>query len=218
MPDFVAWWGALTGSAAAAFTIRREIHSRRIRVRVDHGWRYVPSADHPPKFEDLMVYVMVTNTGGRNVPVQHVGWEWLSDTGERTPEGSRLLLACRAEVPLKEPVLLEPDGIPLKVEVWAGQFAHLLDPIETAARPVAFTGGGFVRWEGPWGPIAQGIPPDFDLDQMRHRFEELKAEAKPPRQMGRSPDLFCLAPGWLSEIEGSTWLMKSGSSVQQPAH
>jgi hypothetical protein len=67
----------------------------------------------------------------------------------------RVFLACRAEVPMKEPVLLEPDGVPLKVEAWAGQLAHLVDLIDTPVRPVAFTGGGNDRWTGPWGPIAQ---------------------------------------------------------------
>lgn len=197
MADLVAWWGAVAGSAAAGFTIRREIAAQRIRVRVNHGWRYVPDPEDPSRFHDLIVYILVTNTGGRPVPIQYVAWEWFADVGERTADGRQVLRPSRAEVSLKEPVLLEPDGIPFKVEVMAGQVAHLFDPMTAEARPVAFTGGGYDRWEGRWGPLTPRIPEQYDLAQMAERFEELKREAPPPIQLSREePDLYSIDPAW----------------------
>jgi len=200
MLDPIAIWGAITGTGALAFTAKREIEARRIRVRVDHGWRYLVTEDQPPQFDNLIVYVMVTNTGGRKVPVQHVGWEFYKTKGETLEDGTPLHYAFRAEIPLQEPVLLEPDGVPLKVEAWVGPLAHLVNPVEGAIRPVAFTGGGNERWEGPLGTLAQNIPPAFDRDKMLRRLDTLKAEAKLPREMG-SPDLFYVEPLW---AEGST--------------
>jgi hypothetical protein len=198
MPDALTWYAALVGSGGTLIAGRREILARRVRVRVDHGWRYISTDDTPPQFDDLIVYIMVTNTGGRNVVVQHIGWEFLVDTGRRSPEGGRVLLGCRAEVPLEGPAVVEPDGVPLKVDAKVGSLAHLFDPIDVAVRPVAFTGGGNVRWEGPSGPLAQQIPMAYDLDKMRERLKVLKAESKPPKQMG-SLDLFYVEPMWVRE-------------------
>jgi hypothetical protein len=203
MPDPLTWYAAIVGSGATFVAGRREILQRRIRVRVDHGWRYFQTDESPPQFDNLMVYVMVTNTGGRNVVVQHVGWEFLVDSGEQGLGGGRILIACRVEVPLEEPKVVEPDGVPLKVEAWVGPLAWLFDPIDVDVRPVAFTGGGNARWEGPSGPLAQRIPVFYDLEKMRQRIEELKAEGKPPKQMG-SPDLFYVEPVWVESHERAT--------------
>ena len=196
MPDPLTYYAALVGSSGTAIAIRREVLARRIRIEVDHGWRYFSTNDSPPKFDDLHLYVMVTNTGGRNVVVQHVGWEFLVDTGNEAPGGGSILLACRVEVPLEEPVVVEPDGVPLKVNARVGQLAHLIDPIDGPVRPVAFTGGGNRRWEGKSGPLAQQIPIAYDLEQIKARIEELKAQTKPPTQMA-SPDLFSVDPEWV---------------------
>jgi hypothetical protein len=215
--DPIAWWGAVIGTGGFAIAVRREVLARRVRVQVDHGWRYFSTDDAPPQFHDLIVYVMVTNTGGRNVIVQHVGWEFLVDTGDVTPDGGKVLLACRAEVPLEEPVVVEPDGIPLKVEARIGQLAHLIDPIDGPARPVAFTGGGGVRWEGPAGPLAQQIPITFDRDKMLTRIAELRANARPPKQMG-SPDLFALEPEWMSKQPDAQIIESFTSEPQKGGH
>lgn len=202
MPDAVSWWGAATGSLATAIAVRRERIARRVRVRVDHGWRYLLTDGEPPELEDMLVYVMVTNTGGRNVPVQHVGWEWFVDSGERTRSGGTVWHVRRAEVPLLDPVLLEPDGVPLKEQVFVGQLLHLVDPFDTPVRPIAFTGGGHDEWRGPIGPLAQRVPARLDRARVRERFAELRTHATPPRESG-TPGLYSLAPLYL-EGEGST--------------
>jgi hypothetical protein len=202
VPDFVSWWGAVTGSVATTVAVRREVIARRVRVRVDHGWRYLLSDDQPPRLHDMLVYVMVSNIGGRKVAVQHVGWEWMLDSGERTEGGGTVWHVHRAEVPLREPALLEPDGVPLKVEVYVGQLLHLVDPFDTPVRPIAFTGGGHEERRGPVGLLAQRVPPRLDRDQLLRRFEELRAEAKQPRASGHE-GLYALDPIWL-DGEGST--------------
>jgi hypothetical protein len=208
MPDAVAWWGAVTGSVATALVVHQEMRARRIRVRVDHGWRYLLTNDDPPQMEDMLVYIMVTNTGGRSVPLQHVGWEWLVDSGERTTEGGRIWHAHRAEVPLEKPVLLEPDGIPHKEQVLIGQLLHLVDPFDTEVWPAAFTGGGNDEWRGPVGPLAQNVPAGWREPDLRARFDELKHAARPPTTSREG--LYSLDPVWLG-AEGT----RHGRSTKQ---
>jgi hypothetical protein len=202
VPDVVSWWGAITGSVAAAVAVRREVVSRRIRVRVDHGWRYVLTDDDPPQMRDILIYVMVTNTGGRAVPLQHVGWQWTVASGETTDEGLPIWHVHRAEIPLREPVLLEPDGVPHKEQIPVGQMLHLVDPLETPIYPVAFTGGGNVEWHGSVGILAQRIPASFDMDLFRHRLDDLRRGAKPPKS-GAHDGLYMLDPEW-HDTEGLT--------------
>jgi hypothetical protein len=195
MPDPLTWYAAIIGSGGTLIAARHEVLQRRVRVEVDHGWRYFQTDGSPPQFDRLRTYVMATNTGGRNVVVQHVGWEFLVDTGQKGPEGEFVWGACRVEIPLEEPVTIEPDGVPLKVEVDAASLFHLVHPLDVNVRPVVFTGGGNVRWEGPWGPLMQRIPASFDETKTRQRIDELRQQAKPPLQMG-SPELFYVEPLW----------------------
>lgn len=201
MPDAVAWWGAVTGTTGALIAGRQELRGRRLRVRVDHGWRYLLAEDDPPLMLDMLVYVMVTNTGGRKVPVQHVGWEWLVDSGERTTQGGTVWHAHRAEMPLREPVLLEPDGVPFKEQARVGQLLQLVDPLDDEVRPIAFTGGGNIAWQGPSGPLAQSLPPQWSEEYVRQRFAELRDQAKRPTATREG--LYSLEPLWIEE-EGST--------------
>jgi hypothetical protein len=125
------------------------------------------------------------------------------DSGERTETGGTVWHVERAEVPLKEPVLLEPDSVPFQQQVHVGQLLHLVDPLETPVWPVAFTGGGNVAWRGQAGTLAQRIPEALDVDQMRARFAALKDAADPPRRSPTDVAVYGLRPMWLDE-EGST--------------
>lgn len=198
--DPIAAWGAATGSIACAFTARREILSRRIRLRVDHGWRYLFEKD-TEAFSDLHVYVMVQNTGGRNVAVMHAGWVWeeiwIDDSGEQ------VVALRRAELPLEEPILVEPDGVPPKIDVPVGQLLHLVDPLNQAVRPVVFSqqNGREVPVFGPSGPLAKDPPPAMSEDDLRRRFGELKEKAIPPR--GLTSELVVgLDPPWIDRTGG----------------
>jgi hypothetical protein len=194
MPDPIALWGAVTGTTAVAIAVRREMISNRRRIRVDHGWQYILTEADPPRLEDMAIYVMVQNTGGRDISVEHVGWEWpvyreTLDTGQRVHD------AHRAEIPLEDSILLKPDGAPVKIRTMAGPLLHLIDPLETPVWPVAFTHGGNTPWRGAIGPLAQHLPFVLDPYQARADFERLRARSEPPISPARD-EVYSLRPGW----------------------
>lgn len=159
MPDPLAIWGAVTGTVGLGLALRREVISNRRGVRVDHGWRYALTEEQPPDLLDMKIYVMVTNIGRRDIAVEHVGWEW--PVYVKTDDaGQRIFDAHRAELPLAEPILLKPDGAPVKLETFVGPLLALgLDALEDEVWPVAFTDGGNVGWRGVPGVLAQNPPP-----------------------------------------------------------
>jgi hypothetical protein len=195
--DPLAFWGAVTGTAGATVAIRREVLNHRKRIAVDHGWKYLFQKGQPSELLDMHIYVMVTNTGGRDMAVQHVGWEWMDQESLRTGIGKR------AEVPLERPALVKPDGPPEKFEVRAAELLHLVDAFDTPIRPVAFTGGGNHAWRGNFGPLAQQVPELLGESGLRDRLTQIVAETDPPTAPGGG-STYGLTPLWLPEEEGST--------------
>jgi hypothetical protein len=185
MPEPLAVWGAVTGTVGLLVAVRREVIMNRRRVRVDHGWRYVLTNEDPPGLRDMWIYVMVTNTGRRDIAVEHVGWEWPAHH-ETLDSGQRIFNAYRAELPLEEPVLLKADGAPVKFATPVGPLLALgLDPLTDDIWPVAFTDGGNTGWRGPMGCLAQNPPPKIVADRLRADLQRLAREAEPPSLMGR---------------------------------
>jgi hypothetical protein len=206
MPDPIAVWGAFTGTTAVGIALRRERISNRRRIRVDHGWQYILSQDDPPELDDWVIYVMVQNTGGRDISVEHVGWEWLVYEGKDDETGVSVFRVHRAEIPLEESVLLKPDGAPAKFRTMAGPLLHLVDPLETPVWAVAFTHGGNTPWRGREGRLAQQLPAVLDEQTIRTGFERLRDRSDMPISPGRN-EVYSLRPGWtvrMEDLEGTS--------------
>jgi hypothetical protein len=201
MPEPLAVWGAVTGTTGLLVAVRRELIMNRRRIRVDHGWRYELTEDDPPGLRAMWIYVMVTNTGRRDIAVEHVGWEWAVHR-ETLDSGQRIFDAHRAELPLEQPMLLKPDGAPVKFTTPVGPLLALgIDPFSDETWPVAFTHGGNTDWRGPVGCIAQNPPPRIPVDRLRADLERLAHQAEPAKLMGRE-GLYSLTPEWADRLEG----------------
>jgi hypothetical protein len=203
--DPIAVWGALTGTAGLGITARREIVNRRQSIRVEHRWQYKYEKDDPETLSGMVVYVMVTNTGARDIVVTHVGWEWLGTFEiddhpalakdpalEDVPEGIHKIAPCRAEIPL-EPVLLHPDGLPAKFIVEVGQLLHLIDPFETIIQAVAYTDAGGTQWHSGPAILAPDVPLALQGKRIIEGLKRLKEESDPPHKTP-TPFLWALDP------------------------
>lgn len=199
--DPLAVWGAITGSLGLGVAVRREVLAGRRRVRVDHGWRYGFDEKRPPRLHEMWVYVMVQNNGGRDISVDHLGWEWLE---ARPPlaDGTSVYEAVRAEIPLEESRLLRPDGAPFKVDTVVGPLLHLVDPFEQRLRPIAYTHGGNHEWRGPEIFLLNRLPSTVDVALLRHDLDALReASERPARPGGDGP--YLIVPAWAGSEEGT---------------
>ena len=152
--------------------------SRR-RLRVEHGWNFVLSRDDPPELRGVWLYVMVFNVGGRTLAVEHLGYEWAQIVGELAP-GVKTADIPRAEIPLKEPITLEPDGPSVKVSTPIGPLLRLgINPLEDPVWPVAFTTGE-TEWRGRVTELLPQLPTTLPFDTAVAGLERLRSEAEEP--------------------------------------
>ena len=110
-----------------------------------------------------------------------------------------IALECQFE----SPFLVEPDGLPVEVSARAGALLHLVDPLKTMIRPVAFSHGGYNAWYGSVTRLAGRIPPSLgEEEEVRRKFDRLRDAANPPVE--GLPGVFHIPPLWLEDKEGST--------------
>jgi len=81
VPEFVAYWGAVTGTLGAAIAIRREIHLSRMRVGIDHRLNMTINRE-TGELTGAWLSVRLWNTGGRTFSIERVGVEWLHEWRE----------------------------------------------------------------------------------------------------------------------------------------
>jgi hypothetical protein len=209
MADPVAIWGAITGTTAVLMAGRRELIASRRRLRVDFGWTWFIDSE-TGELADYWVYVMVQNTGGREISVLHLGLGWPADLIEET-RTAQIYTGHRVEFVFGEPYLhLGVDGPPVKVDVPAGPLMHLFDPWETPVQPMTFTGGGNEARLGEQTSFIQSSP--IDEERLRRGLQRLKDEAEPPQE-GR--DGLSAVQGYVRGSEVDMGTIMSGAQADE---
>lgn len=182
MVDPIAVWGAITGTAAVALTVRREVISNRRSLRVDFGWNWIVDGEKG-ELIDYYVYVMVTNTGARDITVMHAGLGWPTEVIQEGGDDEPTYYAGRrVEFFFDDPIHLKVDGPPVKIDASGGSLAHLFDPLTAVVQPMAFTGGGNEAHLGPVTPFLRNVPMGLTEEALVRGFQRLKEEAVPPQR------------------------------------
>jgi hypothetical protein len=196
VPDPIAIWGAVTGTAGVIIAVRREVVSNRRRLVVLPGVNLTISRTEPPEVRLAWAAVQVYNGGGRPLAVEHVGFRYFARYVGELPEGVEqepdrpIIIEHRAQIYLREPITLAVDGpsrtiyTPLGPMLAAGISA--VAPLEAFA---ITTGGG--EWFSPPTPIIQATPPGMTLEQLADDLNVLREGAESP-----------------PEVEGLVWLAR----------
>lgn len=179
MADPVAWWGAVTGSVAAAVALRREIVASRIRVGIEHRLNMTLNRE-TRELTGAWLTVRVVNRGGRTVSVERLGVEWI----HTWQEGRELhidMVPRIAEISLGGAFLeLRPNAPSQRASTPLGPLlAEGVDPFETELWAWAHTADGR-EWRGPAHPVVipgSPPPPGLTWERLRECFERLRNEA-----------------------------------------
>jgi hypothetical protein len=166
-------------------TVRREILNNRRSLRVDFGWNWL--TDDAGELIDHSVYVMVTNTGRRDITVMHAGLGWPAEIiDDGSESGRREFAGHRVEFVFDDPIHLKVDGPPVKIDASGGSLSHLFNPFVTPVQPQAFSGGGNEVRLGEWTEFIRNVPQNLTDDALIRGYERLRAEAEPPRSSGNT--------------------------------
>ena len=180
MADPVAWWGAITGSVAAAISLRREIVISRVRVAIEHRLNMTINRQ-TRELTGAWLTIRVVNSGGRVVSVERVGLEWFRSW----EEGHALhgeMASTVAEIALDGGFMeLRPNAPSQRVSTPLGPLlAEGVDPFDEPLWAWGHTSDGR-EWRGPPHPIVlPGVPPPPGVtwDSVRAGFARLREEAE----------------------------------------
>lgn len=187
MPDPLAIWGAVTGTAGLGIALRQEIWSSRRSLRVERGWQYV--FKHPegksPVLEDVYVYVMAWNTGRRPLHIEYAGFDFLvpgprelaTKSGYDLPEENDVWVNDRVEIALNgETFEVIPDGPSVKLWTRIGPILGLgIDPTMTLVTPYVVTVPE-IHWPGSQGPLLARPPTNYDSPFVEHELARMALE------------------------------------------
>jgi hypothetical protein len=204
MPDPIAIWGAVTGTAGLGLATWRERRSWRRSLRVERGWQYVYTKNGgTEQLKDVWVSAMAWNTGHRPLSIEHVGFEFivprsreqLAEVGVKVDPGDRpTWINIRFEIALNgETIEVVPDGPSVKVWTRIGPILDAgVDPTTTLARSFVVTVPETYWWseEGPLLPVPpQGRDPEVTEAELAHLSGEENTEPMVPGKVIGLPRL-----------------------------
>lgn len=180
--DPVAIWGAVTGTIGAAVALRREVHVNRRRLSITPGVHFNVSRKEPGEITHGWACVRAWNSGGRDISVEHVGFQYLAQI--RSGSNSKQALAeMRAEITLNEPFLLAADGPSVKVYTPLGPL--LVDGVSPVHPIQAFAiTTGDREWMSVEQPLLSSLPPTSSLEQLERGLDHLRDTAEQPPVAG----------------------------------
>lgn len=151
MADFLAVWGAVTGTIGTAVAFRREAIARRRRLAIRHGVHFNVRRDVPGHVNLAWALVSVWNTGGRPLSVEHVGFRYFVIRDESdAPE----TVEHRAEIALDHPIELAVDGPSERVGTPLGELMKAGVDTRSPIQAFAVTTGE-KEWFGTPKPLVE---------------------------------------------------------------
>jgi len=172
--------GAITGTAAAAAAIGREIYASRVRLAVSHSINLNMSRLEPGEILGAWLLVGLWNRGRRSVTVERAGLEFFYQWQEGTalhmydrPSHVEFALGGRA-------IELSPDGPRHRLYTPLGPLLAIgIDPIFEPVWAWAHTTNGR-KWTGPSAPILRYMPPRATPEQVEAGLQRLRDASEPP--------------------------------------
>ena len=182
--DYLALWGALTGTSGAAVALRREYLARRLRLALAPGVNLTISRVDPVGVVlNGWACVAFWNTGGRPLAVERVGFQYLA-----VVKGTEDLRVMRAMIHMDTPLESAVDGPSQKVYTPLGpMLATGINPFDIV-EAIAITTGGR-EWISPPNPLIQSIPSHVSGEQLEDGLDRLRQEVDAPPVTGNEVGL-----------------------------
>lgn len=172
MPDWIAIWGAVTGTLAVTIAGRRELILNRARLGMQHGAWF--SLDADPDLDEARLTIQIWNDGGQPLTIEHVGVHLhpIWDDVER------------------ELVVVDERGTQVEIELEGAQvemqpggpsrtfYAPLVGLIQAGIDVLEWPGAAWVRtsdqkvWRGKVHPVVPGRVPD----RFRREIERMQSQ------------------------------------------
>jgi len=194
--EFLAAWGAITGTAGAGIALRREYLAGRRRLAVQPTVNLSTSRVEPVgALLGGWAAVVVWNTGGRSLAIERAGFRYLA-LGRETNEPHIM----RAIIHMENPVTAAVDGPSQKVYTPLGpMMASGINPFDMVEAFVITTGGK--EWFSPAQPLIRAVPPIVGPELLKKGLAQLRDEADPPPKMEDEIALLQEDPFLLNETD-----------------
>lgn len=177
--DFLAFWGALSGTVGAGVALRREWLARRLDLALAPGINFTTSRVTPVgAIVNGWACVALWNKGGRPLAVERAGFRYLASV-----KGTDEIQEMRAAILLEGPTEAAVDGPTKKLYTPLGPLlAAGVNPFDALEAFATTTGGK--EWFSPLQPLIQSIPPVMSVDLLRDGLQRLRDDAEKPPVVG----------------------------------
>lgn len=172
--DYLAAWGAVTGTVGASVALFREYLTRKRSLQVAPGIQLNVSRTSPGEVNLAWALVRLVNTGGRPIAVEHVGFKY---NIEQPNDPVSMDTERRAEIFLESAITLPVDGASESVYTPLGpMLAAGISPVHEITAFALDSRGH--EWEGIPQPLLRWIPPISTPEQLFSGLERIGAESE----------------------------------------